>query len=107
MRSASKRSGEHTPTTSRHSAAFVTFQKPCEEALRDLSEAYNALADRIEEAWAERDSLMADSWRAFVEAGGDPDGDLKWHCTPAMAGAALVDAVRQLRADYDEALMDP
>lgn len=47
----------------RHSASFVTFQKPCEEALRDLSEAYNKLADRIEDCWANeqvaRDALVA------------------------------------------------
>jgi len=47
---------------------------------------------------------MADSWRAFVESGGDPDGDLEWHCTPAQAGVTLIDAVRQLRADYEQAL---
>lgn len=56
---------------------------------------------RLAEAQQERDSLMADTWRAFVEAGGDPDGNLRWHCDPETAGRRLLDAVRSLREDYD------
>lgn len=63
-------------------------------------------ARRLMEAERERDSLMADSWRAYVESGADPDGDLKWHCTPVQAGVSLIDAVQSLRQDYDEALSE-
>lgn len=55
----------------------------------------------LAEAQQERDSLMAATWRAFVESGGDPDGNLRWHCDPEMAGRRLLDAVRSLRDDYD------
>jgi hypothetical protein len=60
------------------------------------------LTARIEELEAELDSLMADSWRAFVESGGDPDGNLQWHCSPVDAGTTLVNAVRELRSCYDD-----
>jgi len=33
-------------------AAFFTAPKPCEDALLDLGNAYNRLADRVEEAWS-------------------------------------------------------
>ena len=72
----------------------------------DLEESYRALHRQWADLADERDSLMADSWRAFAESGGDTDGDLKWHCTPAMAGMQLVDAVKALREDYDEALRE-
>ncbi len=59
---------------------------------------------RAERAEAERDSLLADSWRAYAESGADTDGCLKWHCSPQVAGRSLVDAVTELRRDYDESL---
>lgn len=34
-------------------AAFFTAPEPCEDALLNLGNAYNRLADRVEEAWAE------------------------------------------------------
>lgn len=74
------------------------------EAVERATARAEAAEARVEQLEGERDSLMADSWRAYVEAGADPDGDLMWHCPPVMAGVSLIDAVKQLRADYDEAL---
>lgn len=73
------------------------------ERLLAYAQAADALVARVEQAERERDSLMADTWRAFVVAGGDPDGNLKWHCDPSMAGRTFVDCVEQLRSDYNEA----
>lgn len=52
---------------------------------------------------AERDTLMADTWQAYIETGADTDGRDRWHCAPGEAGRALLCAVRQLRADYRSA----
>lgn len=71
--------------------------------LTEIVDTANRDSERAERAERERDSLMADSWRAYVESGADPDGKLEWHTTPAWAGKELVDAVKQLRADHDEA----
>lgn len=82
-----------------------------ENAKRLLREDFNTSQDALADALArladterQRDSLMHDSWRAYVEAGGDPDGDLRWHCDAFQAGTNLVDVVHELRADYDAGL---
>jgi hypothetical protein len=41
-------------------------------------------------------------WDCFVLAGGDTDGNSAWHCSTEDAARAAVDAVRQLREDYEE-----
>ena len=39
---------------------------------------------------------------AYVEAGGDPDGDTRFHCTPTTAISATLDCVKSLREESDE-----
>lgn len=50
--------------------------------------------------------LLSDMWSAYVLTGADTDGDNEWHCEPASAGAALMDAVGDLRGCYDEAVTE-
>lgn len=55
MREASKRSSIPRFTL----GAFFSAPKPCEDALLDLGNAYNKLADQVEESWAREDALAA------------------------------------------------
>jgi hypothetical protein len=50
--------------------------------------------------------LLAALWEIYVLCGEDTDGDKKFHCPPENAARRTVEAVRELRADYDVALTE-
>ncbi len=55
--SSSSRSEERTPHSEPARALFFTQAKPCDEALADLSDAYNKLADEVERLWELEEQL--------------------------------------------------
>jgi hypothetical protein len=49
------------------------------------------------------DEVRRALWEINILTGADTDGDGTWHCSGQDAIRFTIDAVRQLRADYDSA----
>lgn len=50
--------------------------------------------------------LLNALWQCYVHSGADTDGDTGWHCSPEDAASCAVSAVKELRDDYNEALLE-
>jgi hypothetical protein len=54
----------------------------------------------------EHEKMMTALWECYVLCGEDTDGNTRWHCPPAEAAEYTINAVRELRADYDVAMTE-
>lgn len=89
--------------------ADTPADRPAGLAIEVVATLLSELAD-LREANEEHvrlvNGLLSDMWSAYVLTGADTDGDNEWHCEPAHAVVALMDAVGDLRGCYDEAVTE-